>query len=267
MFGFAAREYAIASTLGLVCRSALDFIIPELYRSVTLSSPSQIFAFQDALVRSQNNRVQQVALFPNRNLPSLVRNLWVGPKTCLSLHGLSYASSSWPIDSIHSIFSMCLGLRSVAMVNLDQSMWFRLESVIPPTVETLYLGPIHGSLSLKSMRCFSNLHSIVSANTYMPDWEVKDIVTSPHCRRFCRFFQWSVHVEFAFKQLECMAQAAGLEDMQIVVFGHGDFERKVGRMVRDHSQFLKDKRISVVCRPSSDSDWMESLYSQWTSEA
>jgi hypothetical protein len=100
----------------------------------------------------------------------------------------------------------------------------------------------------------------------MPDWEVKDIVTSPHCLRFCRFFQWSSHVEFAFKQLGCLAQAAGLKDMQIVIFGHGDFEKKVAVIISEHEQFLKDKRVSIICRPSLHRDWMECLYSQWVTE-
>jgi len=151
------------------------------------------------------------------------------------------------------------------MVNLGQNMLFRLERIIPPSVETLYLGPIHGSLSLKAMQC--NPHSIVSAETYMPDWEVKDIVTSPHCRRFCRFLRWSTHVEFALKQLECVAQAGELRDMQIVIFGHGDFELKVAAMTSEYAQFLNDRRISITCRPSTHRDWMECLYGQWMTES
>ncbi|KAI0354221.1 hypothetical protein OH77DRAFT_518614 [Trametes cingulata] len=147
---------------------------------------------------------------------TLVRNLWIGPTSSVEQNDLSYGSSSWPITLIHQILVRCSALRSLALVNLYQGVWYRLAGVIPSGLQSLCLGPVHGKVDWRYLPCAPNLREFVTMDTYMMDEEIQQIVLSPSIRRIRRLYSHGDRVSLAFDQLECVEKATALEKLEIV---------------------------------------------------
>ncbi|KDQ58453.1 hypothetical protein JAAARDRAFT_128814, partial [Jaapia argillacea MUCL 33604] len=277
----AAQDYPTAVSLLLVCKEVRLWILPVLYTTVVLTSSNAIIRFFRGLMQDAGPNPTSPILAP------LVRHLWMGPIGRSPTPGFPKAfevndgywssadlqlySTSWPITMMHQILSSCTSLRSLAILNLGQNNWSHLEGVIPTTLESLWLGPIHGPLILKNFRHHPRLRTITSIDTYMRDDEVKDIVLSPHCRVFRRAYIRSPQaVEYAFQQLPCVAQSSTLEEMRIELHGiAGDdaWEARLKQLEEKYLPFCLDKRVKIVVRPEAQTQGIfRTIFRDWQLE-
>ncbi|CCL99578.1 uncharacterized protein FIBRA_01596 [Fibroporia radiculosa] len=238
-------------------------MLPVLYTTVALTSSNQILAFSYSLQHS-------VDLEIGETLGSYVRYLWVGPISSISEHDLSYASSAWPVTIIHQILRRCPSLRALAIVNLAQHLLYRLEGIIPASVQSIHLGPVHGHLDLPKLRCEKQLQTITSMDTYLSDWEVHQIVTAPHVKCFRRFYSNPARISFAFDQLPCVKEAKSLERLEILCCA--DTVEVATLALREHASEYSgraDERIWLVATSSCFStraDGIRALYHDWINE-
>ncbi|OBZ67462.1 hypothetical protein A0H81_12647 [Grifola frondosa] len=237
--------------------------MPILYSTVVLPSASDIIAFANSLA-SRWMQPDDILLEPAP--ASLVRHLWIGPISCRQENDLFYASDAWPFTLVHRILNMCTALRSLSIINLYAQLWYQLEGQVPRTVQALCLGPIHGRIDISELRCRDVLRSITSFDTYMADWEVHDIVTSPTIRRFCRFYSEPRKVQLAFEQLPCVSKATTLERIQIVCC---DEDVRDAAQVLAHfadSHWCDDRRIVLTSKSGFfglHRDGIGALYEDW----
>jgi len=261
----AAEDRETCRNLCLVCKSARNWTLPALYTTVVLTSSSQILGFAWSVMSSA---VQYGSITGEQDLGSYVRHIWFGPTSATAEHDLSYASTAWPVTLIHQILSHCTGLRALAVINFAQHLIYRLEGVIPATVESIHLGPVHGHLDVPKLRC-AHLRSITSMDTYLSDWEVQELVMSPHIRCFRRFYSNPARISFAFDQLPCLAKATTIESMQILCCD--DTAENAERAMADLAKQYKDNAderveliaLSVRQNGSGRSDGILVLYEDW----
>ncbi|EPQ52121.1 hypothetical protein GLOTRDRAFT_27807, partial [Gloeophyllum trabeum ATCC 11539] len=161
----------------------------------------------------------------NRPLSSTVRKLWIGPVTLNGSKGdfLTFKPRStpwsgdlirWPLTMTHQILMQCTSLQSLALITLNQNDWSFIESAIPASLKSLWMGPAHGAIVLKNFRRNPRISHFTSIDTFMRDDEVVDIVVSPHTRVFRRIFT-SGAGQFARDQLACLTRATGLREMRL----------------------------------------------------
>ncbi|TBU45975.1 hypothetical protein BD309DRAFT_670837 [Dichomitus squalens] len=177
---------------------------------------------------------------------SLVRNLWLGPTSSIDQNDLDYGSNAWPITLIHQILTRCTALRALAVVCIGQARWYRLTGVIPASVTSLWLGPVHGELDYKHLPCAPNLRYLTSLDTFMLDTEVRDLVLSPSIAVLRRVYSSADRVTLAFDQLECVQRATVLERLDIVCCGKTEEEAKgVLEETANRYEFDRD-RVALV---------------------
>ncbi|KAI0918682.1 hypothetical protein AcW1_009491 [Taiwanofungus camphoratus] len=237
-------------------------MLPILYTTVALTSSQQISAFASSLLcsfgRSKNDFLEPA-------LGSYVRHLWFGPTSVTAQHDLLYASVAWPVKSMHQILSHCTSLRALAVVNFS---FHRLVGIISTSIESVYLGSIHGHLDLASMRCCTRLRSITSMDTYLMNREVQEVVTSPYVRRFRRLHIYPARIAVTFEQLMCVKSAISLEQMQIVCCG--ETLEGAAQILECYAEKFKeiceDPRVVLVPKSNrSDGhlDEIQALYDDW----
>ncbi|OCH85021.1 hypothetical protein OBBRIDRAFT_344533 [Obba rivulosa] len=246
-------------------------MLPSLYTTVTISNSSAIVSFASAMMSS--SFAVESGEMRGPALTSFVRHIWIGPASSTAQNDLAYGSMAWPVTFIHQIFYFCTSLRALALINLETTYWLRLEAKVPASVEYLSLGPIHGPITLRSMQCSKNLKSITSYDTYLPDWEVKELVIAPTLHRFRRFFStsWSSRISFAFDQLPCLREARSLREMQIICCDEdanvaADHLKQVSE---DYQEVCQDKRVILISQSNKwdeAPDGFRSLYEDWRRE-
>ncbi|KAH9940319.1 hypothetical protein B0H21DRAFT_579311 [Amylocystis lapponica] len=239
----AAGSLATAAELCLVCQESRRWMLPLLYTTVTLTSASSIVTFAYCLMESTARLTNSA---DSRPPASYVRHLWLGPTSSNAEHDLSYTSSAWPITLIHQILAHTRALRALALINLPQTALYRLEGVIPATVEALTLGPIHGSLH-GGWHALRGVRSLTSMDTFLADWDVAALVALPRLRVFTRLFSRPAHIAFAFDQLPCVRRARALQHMRIVCCD--ETAERAGRVLeelaREH-EMCADPRVELV---------------------
>jgi len=269
IFCYAAQQdRSTAAKLCLVCRTSRMWMLPILYTTVVVTTSSEIVSFASAVMSSSFSVESGDMQGPS--LASLVRHLWIGPRSSTAQNDLVYGSSAWPVTFIHQILHFCTSLRALALINLEPTYWLRLESKVPPSLEHLSLGPIHGPVTIESMQCSANLKTITSYDTYLPDWEVKDLVVSRTLHGFRRFFSTSSSdkIEFAFDQLPCLREASSLRQMQIICC---DADAEVAacnlkQIASEYRDVCQDERVMLISRSSNWDgvpDALRSLYEDW----
>ncbi|KAI0651118.1 hypothetical protein C8Q79DRAFT_931542 [Trametes meyenii] len=210
-------EYAASSNrsegakLCRLCSAVRSWLLPILYSRVVLSSAGEVQRFAYAQMEDPDDAVV-VEPAP----ATVVQTLWVGPTSSVEQNDLSYGSSSWPITLIHQVLTRCPSIHSLALVNLYQGVWHRLSGVIPPGVQSLCVGPVHGKMDWRYLPCALALREFITMDTYMMDEEIQQIVLSPAIRRIRRVYSHGERVGLAFDQLECVQKATALEKLEIV---------------------------------------------------
>ncbi|TFY51344.1 hypothetical protein EVJ58_g10620 [Rhodofomes roseus] len=233
---------------------------PVLYRSVVLTSSRQIIAFERTLRLSP----------PSASLDSAVHHLWLGPKSSHAERDLSYASTAWPITLLHQILARCSSLTSVALVNLAQHLMYRIAGVVPLRVTSIHVGPVHGHLDTRHLRCTQALRCVTSMDTYLSDWEVQQLASTPFLRRLRRFYSTRTAIEYAFDQLAAVRGASGLEQMEILCCtGAKDIEGtlEILRGMAKGKEGSDDQRVIISARSSCDgdrlADGIRAFYDDW----
>ncbi|EMD35568.1 hypothetical protein CERSUDRAFT_96684 [Gelatoporia subvermispora B] len=248
-------------------------MLPVLYTTVTLPTYAQIVDFASTLHLSTIS--VELGETQGPALASLVRHIWMGPTSTTPQDALSCGSLSWPVTLIHQIFDLCTSLHALALVNLAHAYWNRLQAKVPASVEQLTVGPIHGPIVLRTMRCAENLRTITSFDTFLPDWEVREIVVAPTIHRFRRFFSTSSvsRISFAFDQLPCLRDATSLREMQIVCAEEDQrvAEENLKILSDEFKDFIEDPRVKLVAlshkyKSNGNPDGFRLLYERWDIE-
>ncbi|KAI9058729.1 hypothetical protein FKP32DRAFT_1218445 [Trametes sanguinea] len=245
-----------------ICRTVRSWLLPLIYDTVLLTSSKSIQRFAYALMEDP---IEHVIVHPAP--ASIVRNLWIGPTSSVKQNDLTYHPSSWPVTLIHQILARCKSLRSFALINLYQNDWFRLASVLPPGLESLTLGPVHGKVDWRYLPCARSLRTFTSMDTYMLDLELQQIVVSPNIRTVRRFYSRSGHVALAFDQLQCVEKATGLQTMEIVCCA--ETVEKAKTILEDTAKWYKLDPERIVLVPKSHTrnscfDPISVLFEDWS---
>ncbi|KAI0743116.1 hypothetical protein C8Q80DRAFT_956405 [Daedaleopsis nitida] len=231
-----------------------------MYHTITLTSSDKIQRFAYALMRAEDELVVD-------QLPAAyIRKLWLGPTSSLRQNDLGYGSIAWPITLIHQILTRCPSLQALAVICIGQGRWYRLTGVIPKSVTSLCLGPVHGEVDYKHLPCAPNLRSFTSMDTFMLDTEVRDLVLAPTIRTIRRVYSSGDRLTLAFDQLECVARAEALEKFEIVCCG--DTSEHAAKLLADVAAGYEYDRERVVLVPWSNvkegrSDAIAVLYDCW----
>ena len=243
-----------------MCRTARSWVLPLLVHSVTLTSSEAIARFAYSLMDGPDD----VPIEPAPG--SLVRKLWLGPTSSVDQNDLEYGSNAWPITLIHQILARCTSLRSLAVICIGQARWYRLTGVIPASVSSLWLGPVHGEVDYRHLPCASNLKCLTSLDTFMLDTEVRDLVQSPSIVVLRRVYSSADRVTLAFDQLECVQQATVLERLDIVCCGESKEEAKTV-LEQTASRYEFDRgRVALVPKRAycnGRRDVIAVLYEDW----
>ena len=265
-------EYAVAddsssgATLCRVCRMFRTWVLPELYGRVVLATSDRVVRFAHSLMESQYD----VPLEPTP--ASAVLALWIGPCSFDSHHNLTYGSSTWPITLIQQTLARLPALKTLAIINLSQFLLRHITSVIPRTVSTLYLGPVHGTIDIRHLPCATSLHlrTLTSLDTWMDDTEICALVRAPGVRVVRRLFSSGAHVKLAFEQLACVdARAPALERMEIVCYGttRADAARVLDGMAEryefDRERVVLVPRAAQVLERNGAVDSALALFRDW----
>jgi len=235
-----------------VCKSSHDWILPLLYRTITLWRAEQI----SKLYALHNVEEQLLARF------RYIQHLWIGSTP--RHHGdLTYGSSSWPVTILDRIFNACTNLQSLYIVNFDQNQWFRLEDAIPASLENLAMGPIHGPFRINEMKHKPRIRNFTSAQTYMRDDEVQNLVFSPYLSTFRRFIPPNQAQSFScLDQAACVSKSPTLHEMRLVFCG------PINTPITLQEAYLKKvtSDARVVISMSDYENWMTALYAEFQAE-
>ncbi|KAI0673173.1 hypothetical protein C8Q78DRAFT_1068585 [Trametes maxima] len=179
---------------------------------------------------------------------SIVRALWVGPTNSVEQNDLTYGSSSWPITLIHQILARCTSIHFLALVNLYQGVWYRLSGVIPPGVQSLCVGPVHGKIDWRYLTCAPALREFITMDTYMMDEEIQQMVLSPTIRRIRRVYSHGERVGLAFDQLECVQKATALEKLEIVCCAETEEQAAMvlEEMAHAYAHVFEPERVALI---------------------
>ncbi|KZT23687.1 hypothetical protein NEOLEDRAFT_528172 [Neolentinus lepideus HHB14362 ss-1] len=261
------EDFRTACPLALVSKAVHSWIIPLLYTTVLLRTTRQIERFFETL--RDEDAISTRLGEQSRLLGNSVRRLWIGPTVdngIVNHHAsFTYWSSSmthWPITMVHQILMHCTSLQSLAVIELDQNKWRMLESAVPASLKSLWLGPVHGPLIIKNFLRGPHVSRYTSIDTYMRDDEVVDIVLSPHTRVFRRIFSEG-HGEFALHQLPCVKAATGLREM-ILEFCYGEHEPTLSTEAL--APVEADSRIKLVYQRLSDISFWHYCHGAWLHE-
>ncbi|KAG5646739.1 hypothetical protein DXG03_002421 [Asterophora parasitica] len=239
------------------CKSSYEWIIPLLYRSVTLWHAEQISKFYT------RHNVQQK---PHANF-RYIEHLWVG-STPFHRGDLSYGSSCWPLTILDRIFNACSKLQSLYIIDLDQNQWHRLQDAVPAGVETLAMGPVHGPLRIHQMKHKPLIRHFTSAETYMRDAEIQDLVLSPHLQTFRQLLvpreRQDQEQGWYLDQTACVPKSSTLKEM-LLVFCAAQSPQWLKQEEARLRIFTEDPR--VVLSLSQYSDWKKLLFSEFLAEA
>ena len=233
-----------------------------MYHTVILTSSRQIGKLAHTLMRADAYDPS----FPHEHLGSLVCNLWIGPTSNAKQNDLDYGSNAWPITLIHQILTRCTRLRALAVIGIGQARWYRLTGVIPESVVSLCLGPVHGEVDYRHMPCAPSLRRLTSLDTFMLDTEIRDLVLAPTLRTIRRIYSVGDRVSLALDQLECVERATSLERLEIVCYAES--REKAALLLDGAAEGREYDRSRVVLIPKScirdgRSDAIATLFEEW----
>ncbi|KAF8233585.1 hypothetical protein L208DRAFT_1435535 [Tricholoma matsutake] len=197
----------------------------------------------------------------------LIKNMWIGNSPIVHTHrDLQYGSTAWPMTVIHRILWACNNLRSLYIVDLDQNQWYRLQNDIPASLEHLAMGPVHGPFFINNLMRHPRIRHFTSAQTFMGDDEVQEIVLFPHMRQFRRIVDFDSRntLSVALKQASCISKSKTLEEMQLLMCGNGQHDEAILKLKAKVQYISDDKRI--IIQSSQAKSWLDLLCSEFVAE-
>ncbi|KAF9467732.1 hypothetical protein BDZ94DRAFT_1247549 [Collybia nuda] len=258
VFTWACADRPTIVSLIRVCKLARDWNLPLLYRSITFLNASEVSHFCATHDPSD---------IDGRNRLSLVRKVWFGDSGLVQ-GDLQYGSSSWPLTFVHRILWLCNNLHTLVIINLDQNLWTHIEGAIPASLEDLVMGPVHGPFFIKSLTRKPRIKRFTSAQTFMRDDEVVDVVLSPHLRRFRRISEigpGKVTPFWMVEQAECITKSETLEKMEILLCGISELgEPMLKELQAKLPKITHDERVTI--RWGQPPTWIELLRLEFEGE-
>ncbi|KAF8155830.1 hypothetical protein B0H34DRAFT_850794 [Crassisporium funariophilum] len=235
----------------LVCRSAHAWLQPLLYHSIEFTTSSQLSKFVST---------HDIPNDPIETRFSLVRNMFIG-RTPTNQGDLRYSSSNWPLTVVCRLLWLCTSLKHLTLLDLDQNVWQLLEHSIPGSLEYLTLGPIHGPFRAQNLRQKPSLRHFTSAQTYMRDDEVLDIVCYPSLRTFRRIsFGNSMAQLWAVDQVACVSKTQTLDKLEIVICGEPQITSPAWIVAQRNLEEMTDDARIVIRQDVRD--WIRIVYEE-----
>ncbi|KAL4268984.1 hypothetical protein AB1N83_002413 [Pleurotus pulmonarius] len=235
----------------IICKETQSWMTPLLYHSVHLTRAKHIRSIYEAYCTQPQTL-------------SSIQHLWIGPVDGTYNAELDYGSSSWPVVVIHDLLALCSNLRSLTIINLSQNLFYQLADVIPASIESLSMGPIHGPLILGHLMQRPRIRNFTSGQSYMRDDEVQNIILSPYLRRFRRIGLGSAYSS-AVAQSECVSVSRTLEEMQIILCGQDRGSEVLERIMETTLRsYTDDKRVFITPNPLHD--WISVLFEEFQVE-
>jgi len=223
---------------------------------VTLRSVNQISAFW-AIHNTSEDRIRSRLL--------LIQNLWIG-NTSDSGGNLTDGHIFWPLPIITRILWSCTRLRSLYLINIDQNDWIRLEKAIPASMESMAMGPVHGPLHIKDLTREPRIRKFTSAQSFMRDDEVRDVILSPHMQKFRVLFsaQRASQIQ-TLEQVGCISETETIEEIEFLILGPTPSPSLLQELKEKLRNITTDRRVKI--RTSPIASWIEFLYSEFLAEA
>ncbi|KDR80300.1 hypothetical protein GALMADRAFT_265460 [Galerina marginata CBS 339.88] len=239
-------------TLLLVCRTAQAWMLPLLYHSIKFTKSTQLSKF---LVDHDIPNDLMESRF------SLIQNLYIG-ETPSEAGDLAYGSTNWPLTILTRLLWLCISLKRLVILNLDQNKWHTVEHAVPSSIEYLTLGPSHGPFLPQNLKKRPLLKHFTSISTHMRDDEVQDIVCYPSMQTLVRISEGSSRAaSLAAEQARCVSKSQTLERLDIVVCGWSlGTELAVVAARQMLNEVIDDSRISILMDRRA---WTSVVYDQY----
>lgn len=253
---------ACSTRLLLVNRASGQWLIPFVYHSISFTTAKKLVTFHKVHDVPEERLSQRFNLIYNLYIGAAPED-WSETRPTRSRGDLLYASNVWPLTTLCRIFWMCGNLQNLALLYLDQNEWQRLEYAIPASLKKLVLGPIHGSFHPSDLRKRPRLEHFTSAECYMRDDEVLDVVTFPSLKTFRRMSNsLNGAVIFSTEKVECLSRSTTLEKYEIVVCNTKRLSIPVRTFIKALVQRkTDDPRICVKSMP--DCRWGSIVYEEY----
>lgn len=252
VFLLAGQELSSIPPILLVCKPAHAWLLPLLYHSIEFITSDQISKFL---------RGHDIPDGPLNSPLSLIKNIYIGG-TPTNPGDLTYGSTNWPLTTLSRLLWLSHSLERLTILNLDQNQWHKFNHTIPPSLEYLTIGPVHGTFRPQDIKQQSALKHFTSISTYMRDDEVQDIVCYPSMRTFRRILETSsMAPQWAIEQVGCISKSENLDRMEILLFGRQDYTALVSEIVQEQLKKITDDPRVVI--ETDRRKWDAIVYSEY----
>ncbi|KAF6745386.1 hypothetical protein DFP72DRAFT_1077536 [Ephemerocybe angulata] len=244
-----------STSLLSINQAAYQWLKPFIYHSISFTTARKLVLF---------HRTHDV---PDDRLSSRlgwVHNLYIGAGP--EQQGDLLYTSPWPLTIVCRLFWVFTSLERLALLHLDQNQWQKLEYAIPSSLKVLTLGPIHGPFHVSDLRKKPQLEHFTSAEAFMRDDEVLDVVTYPSMKTFRRMTNSTKNgvALCCTDQVECVAGSQNLERYEITICapepeadeGTEDLRTRV-------KEITDDPRVYISTVPGSQ--WNDVIYDEYCS--
>lgn len=237
----------------LINSTVHGWVLPVLYHSVHFQFSQDIVDFvvkHDVPNLHMNNRFL------------LIWDLHIG-RGLNGMGDLLYGSRQWPIHPLQRLISLCVELRSLTVLYMDQRLWSRFEPFLPPRVDKITLGPMHGPINPQDLIQHPPLAHLTSVYTCLSDEEAEELFKYPtmtKVRKFCEAN--SMGPAWAVNQAPLVMKSHNLQEYEIVICGAPDHTQPICLFAE---QSLKQMGATnrVVLRQAPSGGWVGILYNEF----
>lgn len=237
----------------LINSTVHDWVLPVLYHSVHFQFSQDIVNFvskHDVLNLRMRNRFQ------------FIKDLHIG-RGLSGMGDLLYGSRQWPIHPLQQLISLCTELRSLTVLYMDQRLWSLFEPFLPPRVDKITLGPMHGPINPQDLTQHPPLAYLTSVYTCLSDEEAEKLFNYPtmtKVRKFCEAN--SMGPAWAVNQAPLVKKSQSLQEYEIVICGAPDNTQPIC-LFAEQSLKQMDATDRVVLRQALSGGWVRILYDEF----
>jgi hypothetical protein len=284
-----------ARSLLSVCKASREWLSPFVYNSATLCNPHSLICF-----------AKTVKIRPL--LGTYVRTLWIGPVSvneveqfttiCTSTCKAERERVSYPFArALHRILTRCRSMRHLALIHcplVSISQWTHIEHALPPSLQTLAMGPDHAMLGQPTF--YRSLKHLISIETTLVHVELAHITAFPQLSTLEWIFvphsgtmklEWSDPGKFGDK-LAALLTSESLRHVKVVsmenIENGGDdcsHESGLGWTTEAGMEMPRRNQCTVVNNAQGhrvrleflrrscvgNTDWMSHLFDEWRENA
>ncbi|KAH9933735.1 uncharacterized protein B0H18DRAFT_600324 [Fomitopsis serialis] len=201
----------MAAALSQTCKTVYAWIIPILYSTVVLTTPTQAASFQRAVLTSFNSDSEghtTATRLTERPLHTYVHHLWVGRNrrsranrtgtrpqlggTGRERVGQTIIGRSRLWNATLGIVELCPSLRTLAMIGYPATIIGVIVPHLPVTLESLSIRVRnHATLDLPDISHLTALRDIVFVHTELTDKTVCLLLRSPSVQSITHLYNCS----------------------------------------------------------------------------